>query len=177
MFRKSALQNQIVYAESKKMCRDFLIQEFRASDPGAQPTGSSWTNVLSHLSDRTSIELVQNTVCLRCAMFIIDLLGRSIQQGNSTNVQATAKIIFAKPRRRRMDVIIKTAAKGCWVCTQIIRNARRDEKDKIAAVQVLLQAFNFSPDEFSVSAFGRKRWHFYTADFRISPVESTNAFL
>jgi hypothetical protein len=177
MFRKRAIQNHIIYAETSKMCRDFLLEKFRSSNPDIQPTtGSSWSNVLSNLSDLESIEFVQNALCLHCVNFIIELLARSIQQGNSTEtVRPAADIIYGEPRVRKMNVVSDAAAKGCWVCTHVIRNARREENDKIAAALVSLQAFNFSPDEFSVCAYGRKRWHFYTAEFRLSAVQSTHA--
>ena len=150
MFRKGAIRSQLAYAETNKMGRDFLIERFQSSIPDLQTTpNSSWTNVLSDICDLKSIELVQHGMCLHCFNFVLGLLNRSIQRKKPmTNVPATANIIYGEPRLRRMNTVSNTAANGCWLCTHVVRNARRKENGRIAASMVLSQAFNFSPDEF-----------------------------
>lgn len=174
MFGNTSRRRRIAasYAETQKMTRDALLEHYRSSNVDAGVPSNNWLDMSSKFRGFKDFDLVRNTLCLYCAVFILEVLHRStLKENPMADVSAATELTQARPDVRRMSGVINTAAKSCWICTHVVRNARKDDKDEIAASLVSLEAYDFSLDEFFVSAYGRERWHFYTANFRILPIE------
>jgi hypothetical protein len=185
MFQISRVREQITYAKTEKSTRDYLIKYKREED--AQPADRTWvlTRSLAGSDVPKRTEFIQNTICLFCYRFILQLFNEILRHSRAATTttttttgipaESTSQILYGDPRARLLKSVNESAAQGCWVCTHIIRNARRDSKGRIAASFATIFAYGFSMEEFSVVAIGRKPWQYYSTDFTITPIEGNSA--